>query len=328
VTEVAEKATIFDINRYRIEDGPGIRTIIFFKGCPLRCQWCSNPFGLSPEPQLAYNQKKCVLCRTCIEVCPQNAISLQEDLLVTDWGKCIACGTCTRVCLQGARKVVGERYTPLEILQIIRKDAKFYRRDGGGVTLSGGEVMMQADLAKQVLALCRRELIDTAIETSAHAQWDRLSEILPLCDLVFADVKQIDTLAHQKLTGVPNELILGNIQRMAEYVNKNGQPRLILRLPVIPGLNNDERTMIRTADFIAQLPGKIEVNMIPYHRLGSDKYDMVGLSYRLKDLETMKTQDEALFRYCETISVRAQNSSCTVGGGEIATRYSVTSLRG
>lgn len=314
-----KKAIIFDINRYRIEDGPGIRTIVFFKGCPLRCLWCSNPFGLSPEPQLAYNQKKCVLCRACEQVCPQHAISFVENQLVTDWSKCTSCGTCTKVCLYEARQIIGKTYSPVEVVESIKKDFMFYRRDGGGVTLSGGEVMLQADVAKSVLELCCRELINTAIETAVYTSWDNLVEILPLCNLVFADIKHIDPDKHKQLTGVSNELILHNIRKLAEYVRSNNKPRLILRIPVIPGLNSDEPTMLRTAKFISSLPGRIEVNLLPYHRLGSDKYEMIGLTYKLHDLEMLKPKDDIMLKYRDVISSCAKNSYCTIGGGEIAT---------
>ncbi|MBF0531250.1 MAG: glycyl-radical enzyme activating protein, partial [Deltaproteobacteria bacterium] len=156
-----QKALIFDVTRYMTEDGPGIRTTVFFKGCPLMCRWCSNPFGLSPEPQIAYNQNRCVKCRACVQACPEKAVFLTDGKIVMDRRECSSCGLCAEACNYGARTLVGKRWSPNEIVEQIAKDSMFYRRSRGGVTLSGGEVLMQAEAARRILELCRKQMLDT-----------------------------------------------------------------------------------------------------------------------------------------------------------------------
>ncbi|MCZ7664380.1 MAG: glycyl-radical enzyme activating protein [Thermoleophilia bacterium] len=306
---------VFDISRYMIEDGPGIRTNVFFKGCPLRCVWCSNPFGLSPRQEVAYNHRKCTLCGACVGVCPENACSIEGDRVVTDRQRCTACGKCAGACLTHARVIVGTEYSPLEIVERVNEDATFYRRGGGGVTLSGGEVLMQADAALEVLRLARGLMLHTAIETSAHAQWERLELLLPYCDIVFVDLKHVDSERHRCLTGWSNELILENIRRLVDYSASHASPVVVLRLPVIPGLNDDESTMSETARFIASLRTAIAVNILPYHNLGITKYEMVGLESTIDgDLDA---DAAGLQRYCDHIRALAANAVCSIGGGEI-----------
>jgi len=196
----------------------------------------------------------------------------------------------------------------------------FYRRGNGGITLSGGEVLMQAGVAKKLLMMCREQMLHTAIETSAFASWDILESLLPHCNLVFVDLKHINSDTHQRLTGVRNEGILNNIRRLAGYVLTAKTPRMVLRLPVIPGLNNDEKTMQETARFIADLPGAMEVNLLPYHRLGTGKYEMVDLVYELNSLAPL--DKSALHLYKEVIDSCCPHCRCSMGGGEIAA-YSV-----
>jgi pyruvate formate lyase activating enzyme len=310
------RAIIFDLTRYMIEDGPGIRTNIFFKGCPLHCKWCSNPFGLSAIPQIAYNQRKCVQCGACVDVCPEKACSLVEDRIVTDRNRCTACGKCEKACLFGARILVGKSYSPIEIINEISRDMTFYRRNSGGVTLSGGEPLMQWEVAEEILRLCKQRMIDRAIETSAFASWEQLKRVIALCNHIFVDLKHIDSDEHHRLTGVHNELIIDNIRGISKYIADHDGCSMILRLPVVPGLNNDENTMVKTARFISGLHRGIKVNLLPYHKLGSNKYEMIDRTYQISYLDS--GEKATLYRYKDIIELHASNCSCSAGGSEIS----------
>ena len=220
-----KKAIVFDIGRFRNTDGPGIRTILFFKGCPLRCLWCSNPFGFSPAPQLAVNPVKCTGCGKCVPVCPQGRNTLVPgEKIQVDFSACQGCGACVPVCPSGARMITGRAYTARELYREAAKDAAFYRKGGGGVTLSGGEVLLQWEVASETLRLCRTNYINTCIETSAFAPWAHLWQVAQYCHTVFVDLKHMDSEKHREQTGVPNELILENIQKLCQALPKRRRP--------------------------------------------------------------------------------------------------------
>lgn len=310
-------ATIFDIGRFRSTDGPGIRTILFFKGCPLRCQWCSNPFGLSARRQLVVNPVKCTGCGRCAEVCPQHINSIEEGKVKVAFEDCILCQACLETCLAGARTISGNEYTPQALFQEAQKDAAFYRKGGGGVTLSGGEPLLQYQAAAEVLRLCRKNYLNTCLETSGCAPWAHLWQVAQYCHTVFMDLKHIDSNRHQELTGVPNTLILENMRRLCQELPAKGG-KVIVRMPIVLGCNDDDDSMIKAAQFIAELSGTPELNLLPYHNLGESKYAMIGEQYALGRVDSVGKKDPNMTRIQILCRQYAPNNRISVGGEDIA----------
>lgn len=277
---------IFDIGHFMTEDGPGIRTCVFMKGCPLRCKWCSNAYGLDEKPQLAVIQNKCNGCGRCMEVCPLLLIKRDENKkIVTDFSKCSGCGACIRSCFHSARTIVGKRYTVNEVMIQILADKDFYRRNSGGVTFSGGEILLQPEFVRKALKKCKEHEIHTAIETSGFGRWNDLEKILAYTDFVFMDIKVMNKERHEMLTGQSNGQIVDNICRTAKYCRENKMD-MVLRVPLIPGLNDDADNISETAGFVKGLGPDIELNILPYHKFGIGKYENIGKTYQLKDLQT------------------------------------------
>lgn len=284
-----DKALIFDIQGFSVHDGPGSRTLIFFSGCPLRCTWCSNPEGQELKQKIMFSSKKCkhgkYRCRRCVDICPHNAVAITEDaesdeLLVFDRGRCDMCDTfeCVRVCHEGAIRLSGEWMTVSEIMEVVKRDRSYWP-DGGGVTFSGGEAFMQHEFLSRLARACKQEKIHTAIETTAYADQAIFLETMRYIDFAFIDVKHMDTVKHTDKTGVGNEKILGNISGLAK---PDWKGRLILRMPVIRGFNDDDANIEATADFMDAL-GLFEINILPFHRLGDSKYTQLGEHYEYSD---------------------------------------------
>ncbi|HSC72020.1 MAG TPA: glycyl-radical enzyme activating protein [Candidatus Methylomirabilis sp.] len=286
---------IFDIQRFSIHDGSGIRTLVFLKGCPLRCVWCCNPESQATTPELALFLSRCIGCGACEEACPNRAVSRDGAAgLVTERSLCEICGRCVEVCPAEARVLRGRRASVKEVLCEVERDDLFYRTSGGGVTVSGGEPLLQADFVAELLKVCRQRGIDTAIETCGHAPWEDFARVLAHTDTVLFDVKHADPLAHRRFTGVGNELILANLRQAV----KSGV-RVVLRLPLVPGVNADAGT-VRSIASLARELGIAELHLLAYHRLGESKYQALGLSYPLQDLTPpTPEQIEALRRVAE-----------------------------
>ena len=274
-----EKGLIFDIQRYCIHDGPGIRTVVFFKGCPLRCKWCANPESLNAFEELGYGKNDCIRCGSCVKACKNGAITLGEDGIVINRKKCSLCFDCAAVCPTGAMRMMGKCYSLEEVIEIVKKDEMFYKNSGGGLTLSGGELLRQSEFASALLEKAKELGIHTAIETSGYAQWDSFKQVLKNTDLVLMDIKHVNDEKHTLYTGVSNTLILGNFKK----IQKLGKP-LIVRIPVIPGFNTDEESIGEYIDFLTGC-GICEVNLLAFHQLGESKYDMMGMDYSFRGIK-------------------------------------------
>ncbi len=277
---------IFNIQRYSLHDGSGIRTLVFFKGCPLKCLWCSNPESQKAVSELGFIEARCVgadACGApCVAACPLQAISLNEHgKPVIDRERCDACGKCAAACPQDALKVVGRQMSVEEVMTEVEKDRPFYRRSGGGLTLGGGEPLAQYKFAKAVLEAAEAEYIHTAIETSGHAPWEHFETLLKHVDLLQMDLKHMDPHKHKELTGQSNDLILDNLKKVLSI--KEPQD-VIIRVPVIPGCNDTVENIENTASFVAGL-GFARIELIPYHRMGTSKYAQYGMAYPLDGLE-------------------------------------------
>lgn len=272
------RGIVFDIKRFSIHDGPGIRTTVFFKGCPLRCWWCHNPESQVHEPEMMFHGNRCVGCGACVDVCPQGAISLQGDVAATDAEKCVLCGTCAEVCYADAREIVGREMTAEDVAAEIERDVPFYDESGGGATISGGEPLLQVGFLRAVLRACKEREIHTALDTCGFAPWEALESVRGLVDLFLYDLKLMDDARHRAFTGASNEPILGNLRALAERGHA-----IALRVPLVPGINDDEENIRRIAVFAAALPRLQRVDVLPYHRAGTDKYSRMHRAYRLPE---------------------------------------------
>jgi pyruvate formate lyase activating enzyme len=269
---------VFDIQRYALHDGPGIRTAVFFKGCPLSCWWCHNPEGQSPRPELMFFENRCLVCGDCIRVCPHGAIHCLKGEIHTT-SECQVCGTCAEACPAGARKVAGRRMTVSEVLREIEKDLIFWDESGGGVTFSGGESLAQPRFLELLLDACREKRIHTVVETCGLATRDVVLGLSEKASLILFDLKTLDPLKHKKYTGVPNDAILANLEALAE----RNKP-LVVRYPIIPGINDDSENVRQMIALLSRLH-LMQVHLLPYHESGTEKYKRLNLGLRLEDVK-------------------------------------------
>lgn len=296
--QASPMARIFNIQKYSIYDGPGIRTLVFFQGCPLRCLWCSNPEGQAFEPQILFNSTLCTNCGSCVPVCPEHvhAYSGALRLHTVDHNGCTGCGACAHVCPQRALALSGKAMSVDEILAVVLEDREFYETSGGGVTVGGGEPLAQWQAVSALLEACHGEGVSTAMETSGHAGAEVIRHIAPHVDLFLYDIKQMDSQRHRDLTGVGNERVLENLTWLLE----NGYP-VRVRMALINGCNTDENDIRARAAFLAPWKDCAHfkgVDLLPYHKLGIHKYTRLGRSYAL---DTCTPPDDELLSRLKAI---------------------------
>lgn len=276
-----QQPLIFDIKRYAINDGPGIRVTIFFKGCPLSCIWCHNPESISPKPQKMYTAGKCIGCGECVKACPNQACTLTPEGIVTDPQRCDLNGACARVCPTMATEISGRYESIPELLKIIEKERVLFDQSGGGVTFSGGEPLLYPAFLNDLLDRCGERQVHRTVDTSGYAGTDTLLEVAKRTDLFLYDLKLMDAEKHKTYTGVDNALILSNLAQLAA-TGANIQ----IRIPLIQGVNADPDNLEKTAAFVANLPGeKKAVNLLPYHAIATHKHVKLGHRYLADNLE-------------------------------------------
>lgn len=284
------KGVITNIQRFSVNDGPGIRSTVFMKGCPLSCEWCHNPECLSSRPQIYYVQEKCAMCGKCVENCAENAISLEKKQRF-DWDKCVLCMRCIEACPNRALIQVGYEIEPDAVLAEVESDLLFYKNSGGGLTVSGGEPLFQYEFVTYLFKSARQKNISTALDTSGYVERQKLMEILNHVDLLLYDIKHVNPTKHKQKTGRTNKLILENVKKIAE-INKE---KLMIRIPIIPGFNDSVSELKEIADFIKPL-GVQRVDIFPYHRYATKKYDMLGIQNKMNGYKEHSDKENENFK--------------------------------
>lgn len=314
---MSKQGVVLNVQRFTMHDGPGIRTELFLKGCPLRCDWCGNPESFKGHIEPGVYTSKCISkdkCGQCEEVCSlSNERNFTDGKRVSiDRNKCINCLECNRACPSEAIKKWGKMMSVEECMKEILKDIGYYQRSGGGVTISGGEPLLQSDFVTEIFKSCKEEGIATCCETSFHVEWKEVEKILPYTDLIISDIKHMDTDKHKKYTGVDNYKILENLKKITKE-----ERELILRIPIIPNVNDDMKNIEATADFILnELGGRVRtLQLLSFMRLGEEKYQSLGLPYKMKDLkfdrELFQKHVEELAKYFNSRGIH-----CLVGTRE------------
>jgi pyruvate formate lyase activating enzyme len=290
-----ESGLVTNIQKYSIQDGPGIRTTVFLKGCPLRCWWCHNPESLSPQPEIVVFESRCLGCGNCKKVCPTGAVVSAVDKVEHSGASCILCGDCVTACPTGALQLIGKRMTVTEVMTEVLKDRLFYEDSGGGVTFSGGEPLAQPLFLKELLEGCRACGLHTAVDTCGYALREHLLSVAPLTDLFLYDIKITDDAKHRHYTSVSNVPILENLTALGKIHNN-----IWLRMPIIPGLNDDDENLEAVARFVASVPAVRQVNLLPYHKTGIAKFNRLRQTYHLEETPdpSPKDMEKARQKFC------------------------------
>ena len=275
----SQKGLVFSIDRFVAEDGPGVRTTVFLKGCPIHCAWCHSPQSIPGTPQLLFYAGRCIGCGACVKACPNDAQLISSEDRVIRWDMCEDCGGCAEVCPSNALVIEGKWVTVEQIVDVVKRDIVYYTNSGGGVTFSGGEATFQPKFLSACLEACKKIGIHTAVDTCGVVQWPVLETLLPHVDLFLFDLKHMDSDTHKALTGAGNELILQNLKNLS-----GRQQSIWIRVPLIPGCNDSEENLAATADFVKPLAGIENITLLPYNDATSAKYGFIGKEYELEGL--------------------------------------------
>ncbi len=289
-----QKGLIFNIQKFSLQDGPGIRTTFFMKGCPLKCPWCSNPEGMNSDPEIMISERKCIGCKKCAETCNTGAVSFVNDTRVIDWNLCSQCLDCGLVCPSHAIEISGEYKTVDEAFKIAAQDKDFYKSSGGGITVSGGEALLQSEFVRNFLKKCKDAGFHTALDTTAYCAWESMKEVLEYTDLILFDVKHMDPDKHEEKTGISNALILENLGKTSETT------KIWLRIPLIPGFNDSESNIRETAGLASKIKAE-KISLLLFHEWGKDKYARLGKQYGYDGTDSLLEPDSDVVKKCITI---------------------------